>query len=209
MIRVMLVDDHQIVRMGLKMLIETMDDYEVVCEAEDGLEALDCLLKQEIDLLLLDLNMPVMDGLSFLKKYQEQGGKVPVVILTTLDDQEKIKQGIAYGAKSYMLKDASRETLIRTMKAALEGEMLMTSEVMAKLMTPSQVQEDPHSPVEDFGLSEKETFVLTAVVNGDSNRAIAIDMGISERTVKAHMTSIFRKMDVASRAEAVAKYMKR
>ncbi|MBS7527870.1 response regulator transcription factor [Fusibacter paucivorans] len=204
MVRVMLVDDHEIVRMGLKMLLETLDNYEVVCEAENGQEALNCLAKQSIDLILLDLKMPVMDGLSFLDAYQSSDHRVPVVILTTLDDQEKIKKGIALGAKSYMLKDASRDTLLRTLEAALKDEMLLTSDVSKKLLA-SEAPPEMTENVEDFGLTERELFILGCVAKGETNKSISIDLGISERTVKAHLTNLYAKMSVTSRSEAVAK----
>lgn len=202
----MLVDDHEIVRAGLRMLLEAMEDYIVVCEAGNGKAALEKLKIQEVELILLDLQMPIMDGLTFLEKYQGLQNTVPVVVLTTVDDQDRVKRAIELGAKSYLLKDSSRETLDRTIKAALNDEMLLTSTITSKLLmtTPSKKEE---AQIQSFGLTDKEMYVLGCVAKGDTNRGIAIELGISERTVKAHLTQIYQKMDVNSRSEAVAKAM--
>lgn len=204
MIKVMLVDDHRIIREGLKMLLETMDDYKIICEAENGEEALERLKKNNPDIILLDLNMPKMDGLSFLARYQQLRMNMAVVVLTTLDDKEKIQTAIQRGARSYLLKDASRETLDRTLKAALQNEMLLTAEVTKKLLS-NRNEIEQELIYEDFNLTEREIHTLTLVARGDTNRSIAIEMDISERTVKAHLTSIYEKMEVTSRAEAVGK----
>ncbi len=203
MIKILLVDDHEIVRTGLKMLLETTETYEVVCQAENGQEALKSLKSHDVDLILLDLKMPVMDGLTFLATYKEEKERVPVVVLTTMDDDEKIKKAISLGAKSYLMKDTSRETLLRTIDAALHDEMLLTADVTEKLLAGSLPQSA--KPTEDFQLTEREIYILSCVARGDTNKSIALELEISERTVKAHLTNIYQKMDVASRSEATAK----
>lgn len=204
MIRVLMVDDHEIVRMGLNMLLETLEGYEIAGEAGNGREALMFLEKNEVDIILLDLMMPVMDGLAFMRKYAASGIKAPVVILTTLDDKEKIQEAIGLGAKSYLLKDASRDTLARTLHAALNDEMLLTRDIQEKLLSLDRASGDSAAR-NTFNLTEREAHLLTFVAKGDTNRAIAVEFDISERTVKAHLTSIYEKLGVASRSEAVAK----
>lgn len=204
MIRVLMVDDHEIVRMGLNMLLETLEGYEIAGEAGNGREALMFLEKNETDIILLDLMMPVMDGLTFMRKYAASGIKAPVVILTTLDDKERIQEAIALGAKSYLLKDASRDTLARTLHAALNDEMLLTRDIQEKLLSLDRASGNSAAR-NTFNLTEREVHLLAFVAKGDTNRAIAVEFDISERTVKAHLTSIYEKLGVASRSEAVAK----
>lgn len=207
--RIILVDDHWIVRQGLKLIFETEEDYEVVAEAGDGKEALELIKNVKADIVLLDLLMPGMSGVEFMKIYKEKGLSIPVVILTTLKEQDFILQCIQLGAKGYLLKDTEREQLLRTVASAVRGELLLT-EPIARQLFP--VQGDPIvdevtrvTEALDYGISERELVVLHAIARGETSKAISIDMDISERTVKAHLTKLYTKLGVASRTEAVAK----
>ncbi len=202
-VKVLLVDDHAIVREGMKMIFETFNSFEIIGEASDGLDALSVLTKLNPDIILLDIAMPKMDGITFLKALKDRKMNIPVVVLTTMDEQEKIKEAIRSGAKSYLLKDASRDVLKRTVEAALNNEMLLTTNIQGKLL--NSIDSDDSSSYEDFGLTERELYILTEVAQGETNKSIAIDLNVSERTVKAHLTNLYAKMDVASRSEAVAK----
>lgn len=204
---VLIVDDHLVVREGLKLILETNNNFQVIGEAEDGIKALEILKKVKPDVILLDLNMPVLNGLDTIKKLNEQKVNIPIIILTTYNEDEWMIKGLELGAKGYLLKDTSRENLFRSIETAVRGETLLQPEILerivkAKTETIAKENQAPSSALSN--LTEKELFILKAVAKGYRNKDIAFDIGISERTVKAHLTNIFNKMGVNSRTEAVA-----
>lgn len=156
------------------------------------------------DIILLDLNMPVMSGLDTLKIMNKQGITIPVIILTTYNEDELMVTGIELGAKGFLLKDTSRENLFRTLEAAIRGETLLQPEFMEKLLKFKEKKSNNNTNTKNAPLTEKEILILQAVAKGFKSREIAFDMGIAERTVKAHLTNIYNKLGVNSRAEAVA-----
>ncbi|MCY1119479.1 response regulator transcription factor [Bacillus safensis] len=202
--QIVIVDDHFVVREGLKLILETDQRFDVVGEAEDGAKGLDVLKEKAPDLVLLDLNMPNMSGLEMLKEMQSLQLKVPVLILTTYNEEKLMIEGLQLGAKGYLLKDASRENLFYTIEAAIRGDILLQANVAAKVFESTEQQVTPnHLKKEINMLTEKEMLVLQAVARGFRSKEIAFDMGISERTVKAHLTNIYQKLEVTSRAEAI------
>ncbi|MED1481134.1 response regulator transcription factor [Bacillus altitudinis] len=202
--QIVIVDDHFVVREGLKLILETDQRFDVVGEAEDGAKGLDILKEKAPDLVLLDLNMPNMSGLEMLKEMQSLLLKVPVLILTTYNEEKLMIEGLQLGAKGYLLKDASRENLFYTIEAAIRGDILLQANVAAKVFESTEHQVTPtHLKKEINMLTEKEMLVLQAVARGYRSKEIAFDMGISERTVKAHLTNIYQKLEVTSRAEAI------
>ncbi|WP_407708239.1 response regulator [Bacillus altitudinis] len=202
--QIVIVDDHFVVREGLKLILETDKRFDVVGEAEDGAKGLDILKEKAPDLVLLDLNMPNMSGLEMLKEMQSLQLKVPVLILTTYNEEKLMIEGLQLGAKGYLLKDASRENLFYTIEAAIRGDILLQANVAAKVFESTEHQVTPtHLKKEINMLTEKEMLVLQAVARGYRSKEIAFDMGISERTVKAHLTNIYQKLEVTSRAEAI------
>lgn len=202
--RILIVDDHLVVREGLKLMIETNELFQVVGEAENGKIALEVVDSIKPDVILLDLNMPVMSGLDTIKKMNERGVTIPVIILTTYNEDELMVAGIELGAKGFLLKDTSRENLFRALESAIRGETLLQPEIMSKLLKFKDKKNNKFNQIQTTPLSEKELFVLQAVARGYKSREIAFDMGIAERTVKAHLTNIYNKLGVNSRAEAVA-----
>lgn len=202
--RILIVDDHLVVREGLKLMIETNELFQVVGEAENGKIALEVVDSIKPDVILLDLNMPVMSGLDTIKKMNERGVTIPVIILTTYNKDELMVAGIELGAKGFLLKDTSRENLFRALESAIRGETLLQPEIMSKLLKFKDKKNNKFNQIQTTPLSEKELFVLQAVARGYKSREIAFDMGIAERTVKAHLTNIYNKLGVNSRAEAVA-----
>lgn len=201
--KILIVDDHFVVREGLKLILETNTSFQVIGEAENGKEALEFIEreKEKPDVILMDLKMPVMDGLDTIHALNDREISIPVIILTTYNEDELMMKGLQLGAKGYLLKDAGREELFRAIESALKGETLLSSEILSRLLE-SKVKKS--NEIEPSKLTEKELFILTAVAKGYRNREIAFDIGIAERTVKAHLTNIFNKLGVNTRTEAVA-----
>ncbi|MGF9846635.1 response regulator transcription factor [Priestia megaterium] len=204
--KILIVDDHFVVREGLKLILETSDSYEVVGEAEDGAMALDFIKELQPDVILMDLNMPKMSGLEAIEKLKEQNSSIPIIILTTYNEDELMIRGLGLGAKGYLLKDTSRENLFRTIESAIRGETLLQSEITSRIFSYREKQTGaPSLPsVEETILTEREVSILQAVAGGATSKKIALNFEISERTVKAHLTNIYKKLGVSSRSEAVA-----
>ena len=207
-IRVLITDDHLIVREGLQLILETSDEIEVVGEAEDGREALHLIEELQPDVVLMDLQMPGMDGLTAIEHLQREQPEVAIVILTTYNEDELMFKGLQLGARGYLLKDTDRQTLLDTIRAAAGGEALLKPEILQRVLTYREEtgaaapggskDRSPLSP------TERELEVLRAAAQGERNKEIAFRLGISERTVKAHLTSVYNKLGVDSRAAAIA-----
>ncbi|MBK1810025.1 response regulator transcription factor [Clostridium sp. YIM B02505] len=201
--RILVVDDHLIVREGLKLIFETEEDYEVIGEAENGEKALLLIEELKPDVVLMDLNMPKRSGLEALRALKEKNNPIPIIILTTFNDNKLITEGLSLGAKGYLLKDSTREELIRTVESGIRGEILLQPEI-SKSIFGIKKETDQKNNTFNNSITERERFVLQAVAKGCTSKEIAFDMGISERTVKAHLTNIYSKLNVESRSEAVA-----
>lgn len=208
---ILIVDDHLVVREGLKLILETNDSFKVICEASNGQEAIELLEKNKVDVILLDLNMPVMSGLETISYLNQEQINIPVIILTTYNEDELMIKGIQLGAKGYLLKDTSRDDLFRTIESALRGDTLIKPDIMMKILKVKEKSEERiiKNKHEESILTEKESSIIKAVSKGYRNKEIAFDMGIAERTVKAHLTNIYNKLNVDSRSEAVSVAIKR
>lgn len=204
LIRVLITDDHSIVREGLTLILETTDDIEVVGEAADGAEALQMVAEHQPDVVLMDLRMPGMDGLTAIEHLQQDHPQVAIVILTTYNEDDLMLRGLQAGAKGFLLKDTLRETLLDTIQAAAKGESLLNADVMSRLLVHTQTGGKRPSTTTDSPLTERERQTLRAVAAGETNKGIALQLGITERTVKAHLTSVYNKLGVDSRAVAIA-----
>ncbi|ABY42172.1 MULTISPECIES: response regulator [Bacillus] len=200
---VLIVDDHFVVREGLKLIIETSDSFQIIGEAANGEEALSFIEKKKPDVILMDLNMPKMSGLETIEALNKKQNHTPIIILTTYNEDELMLKGIELGAKGYLLKDTDRENLFRTLEAAIRGEILLQPNIMEKIVKYKR-KEVHADKVAENNLTDKELFVLKAIARGYKNKEIAFDMGIAERTVKAYLTNIYNKLGVNSRSEAVA-----
>jgi NarL family two-component system response regulator YdfI len=206
-IRVVVVDDHQVVREGLRMMLEILGEgFSMVGEAPDGLAAIRVVEEVQPDVVLMDLRMPGMDGLEAIKRIHGEWPQVAIVILTTYNEDEWLLKGLRDGACGYLLKDASSETLFHAIRSAARGETLLQPDVLARLLShtlpkPTSSGKDPTGNIE---LTEREREVLAAVARGERSKEIARQLGISLRTVGAHLTSIYTKLGVDSRASAVA-----
>ena len=167
-------------------------------------EALPYLREHKPDLLFLDIIMPGMDGLTAIARLQETHPQVAVIILTTYREDDLILQGLRAGAQGYLLKDTDRTTLLDAIRAAARGETLLTPEIMASLLAQTQTRPGPKPADQGPALTDRELEVLAGVARGERNKEIAFRLGITERTVKAHLSSIFNKFGVDSRAAAIA-----
>ena len=202
MIKILIADDHLIIRQGLRLILETENDFEIVGEASDGKEALSLCKKLKPDVVLMDLRMPNMDGLTAIEKLRAEQPNIAVVILTTFNEDELMFRGLQAGARGYLLKDTDRTSLFDTIRAAARGETLLKPEIMARVL--SQANTPKTISNETINLTERELEVLEAVARGERSKEVASHLGISERTVKAHLASIYSKLGVDSRAAAIA-----
>jgi NarL family two-component system response regulator YdfI len=202
MIKILIADDHLIIRQGLRLILETESDLELIGEASDGNEALTLCKKLKPDVVLMDLRMPNMDGLTAIEKLRTEQPNIAVVILTTFNEDELMLRGLQAGARGYLLKDTDRSTLFDTIRAAARGETLLKPEIMARVLAQkNSTKSESNEPV---NLTDRELEVLKAVARGERSKEIAIQLGISERTVKAHLANIYGKLGVDSRAAAIA-----
>ncbi len=205
MIRVLIADDHLVVREGLQLILSSQSDFELVGEAVDGATAVRLTGELQPDVILMDLRMPGMDGLEAIGHIRRQWPDIAIVILTTYNEDDLMLRGLQAGARSFLLKDTDRQTLFHTIRAAAQGETLLQPDILARVLTqaqtPTPASNNP-SPATD--LTDRELEVLTAVTKGDRNKEIARDLGVTERTVKAHLTNVYNKLGVDSRAAAVS-----
>jgi NarL family two-component system response regulator YdfI len=204
MIKILIADDHLIIRQGLRLILETEDDFELIAEASDGAEALGLCKKLNPDVVLMDLRMPNMDGLTAIEKLRNEQLGIAVVILTTFNEDELMLRGLQAGARGYLLKDTDRSTLFDTIRAAARGETLLKPEIMTRVLARTNQPVTVSKSGEPVNLTDRELEVLQSVARGERSKEIALQLGISERTVKAHLASIYNKLGVDSRAAAIA-----
>jgi len=204
MIKILIADDHLIIRQGLRLILETESDFKLVGEASDGAEAVALCKKLKPDVVLMDLRMPNMDGLTAIEKLRDEQPDIAIVILTTFNEDELMLRGLQAGARGYLLKDTDRSTLFDTIRAAARGETLLKPEIMARVLAQKNAPATKSKPNQSFNLTEREFEVLEAVARGERSKEVAAHLGISERTVKAHLASIYNKLGVDARAAAIA-----
>ena len=203
-IRVMITDDHLIVREGLRLILETADGIEIVGEASDGAECLRLIPDLKPDVVLMDLQMPRMDGITAIDHLRTRHPEIAIVILTTYNEDDLMIRGLQAGARGYLLKDTNRESLLDTIYAAAKGETLLKPEILARVLAAQSKPVSTSVAQVDSALTDRELEVLQAASRGERNKEIAYKLGITERTVKAHLANIYQKFNVDSRAAAVA-----
>ncbi|MEO9325324.1 response regulator transcription factor [Nocardioides sp. C4-1] len=200
-IRVLLVDDHKLVRVGLVGLVDSAPDLEVVGQAADGEEAVAVAVETRPDVVLMDLSMPVVDGVEATRRVVAEVPGVRVLVLTSFAEVDKVQDALAAGASGYLLKDTEPATLLAAVRSAAEGTVALDPRVTAALLrTPAAAE--PASSDGDPGLSPRERDVLVLLSQGLANKQIARRLDITERTVKAHVGSVFRRIGVADRTSA-------
>lgn len=208
-IKVMLVDDQQLLREGIKSLLAISDKVEVIAEAADGTQVLPTLQQCQPDVMLLDVSMPKMDGIQVLKQLQQQGISLPTIILTTFDDHEYIVEGLKAGARGYLLKDVSLQKLVDAIELVAAGGVLHQPVLSETLMTRLIQPESQITDKDTDELTARELQVLGLMANGCSNKEIADVLYKSEGTIKNHVSNILAKLGVRDRTRAVLLAMER
>jgi two-component system, NarL family, response regulator LiaR len=196
-IRVLLVDDHPVVRQGLRALLSTQDGIEVVGEADDGDVAVSAAERLSPDVVLMDVVMPAMDGVEALRRIVERRPQTRVVMLTSYADERRAMEAVDAGASGFLLKDASPRDVVSAIRAAHRGEAVLHPAVAAKLMAERRRPPAAHSD-----LTPRELEVLRLVARGLQNKRIASELHLSEKTVKTHVSAVLRKLDVTDRTQA-------
>ena len=200
-INILIADDHSIVREGLKQLLDLEEDFKVIGQASNGVETIERVTELKPDVLLLDINMPVMNGINALRKIKENGLTTNVVILTLHEDREYLLETMQIGATGYILKDSDSATLYKAIRDAYNGQSYIQPKLAAELVKefskPKGIKIKPENE-----LTQREYEVLMLIAEGHNNKEIAEELFISEKTVKNHVSNIFRKINVSDRTQA-------
>lgn len=207
MARVLIVDDHPVVREGLSAMLSTQPDWEVVGEAGDGATAISLASEARPDVILMDLALPDMDGAEAIRRIRQADPAMRVVVLTAYDTDERIVEAVQAGAQGYLLKGAPREELFAALRVVHQGGSLLHPSIASRLLVRVHQLLDHEQPLEP--LTEREMEVLRLMAHGARNKAIASQLCITERTVKFHIAAIFQKLGAHSRTEALAKAVQR
>ncbi|WZL81525.1 response regulator transcription factor [Vallitaleaceae bacterium 9-2] len=199
-IRVLIADDHSMIREGLKQLIELEDDIEVVAQAGDGKETIKQILEVKPDIVLLDINMPVMNGLEVLEELKKMKSDVDVLLLTIHNEVEYLYRAVEIGVEGYVLKDSESDVLIKAIRSIHSGESYIQPNMASLLF--KKINGELDYQVRHHKLTRRETEVLKLITLGFLNKEIADELCISEKTVKNHVSNIFKKIEVSDRTQA-------
>ncbi|MEH2314273.1 MAG: response regulator transcription factor [Nostoc sp.] len=205
MIKVLLVDDQGLIRQGLRALLELEPDLEIVGEAENGEQAINLVAKFQPDVVLLDIRMPIMDGVAATREIQKRFAETKILVLTTFDDDEYVSAALQNGAMGYLLKDTPSEELAVAIRAVYKGYTQLGPGIVKKLLTQFShvpLTQSPPVPSSLAELTPREKEVLRLIATGASNREIAQQLYISEGTVKNHVTNILNRLNLRDRTQA-------
>jgi DNA-binding NarL/FixJ family response regulator len=202
MITILLVDDQNLIRQGLKALLELEADLQVVGEAENGQIAIECVAKLQPNVVLMDIRMPIMDGVTATKEICQQFPNVHILVLTTFDDDTYVATAIKYGAKGYLLKDTPSEEIAAAIRAVDRGYTHLAPGIMEKAMSGRVNEAKIPLPPELAELTPREREVLKLIATGANNREIARELYISEGTVKNHVTNLLNRLNLRDRTQA-------
>jgi len=206
MIKIILVEDQLLVRKGISGLIKLIPDFEIVAEVEDGEQAIEAILKIEHNIVLMDIKMPKLNGIEAISKLKEQNKLTPTILLTTFDDDELFLKGMRAGARGFLLKDVSIETLAETIRKVVNGETVIRPAITEKIINKiKNTDYDFESFANPEKLTPRELEVLRLMAGGYNNKEIASVLCISDGVVKNHTSNIFFKLGVRDRTRAVLK----
>lgn len=200
-IKVVIADDHDLIRQGLKRIISFEDDLMVVGDAENGEDALKLVAEHEPDVVLLDLNMPIMNGIEALKNIKNQGNRIKVIMLTVENDRKTIHSAIDIGADGYVLKDSAGTEIVSAIRAVYKGEKYIDKSLVSLLFSDIKSKDKKTTSILD-SLTNREIEVLIKISMGLSNKEIGEELFLSEKTIKNYATNIFRKINVTDRVHA-------
>jgi DNA-binding NarL/FixJ family response regulator len=201
-IRVLIADDHAVVRQGLRTFLELQDEIEVVGEAADGIEALELVQRTEPDVALLDLVMPRLGGLEAIRRIREVAPATRVLVLTSFADDDTVLPALRAGAAGYLLKDVQPPELVGAIRTVHAGEALLAPAVATMLVEQLAAEDGDGAPEREEHLTPREREVLALLARGRANKVIARDLGVSERTVKTHVSNILGKLNLTDRTQA-------
>jgi two-component system, NarL family, response regulator YdfI len=206
-IRVVIADDHPIVRTGLRLMLGMKEGIELVGEAADGVAAIHLVSSLQPDVVLMDLRMPAMDGWEAIERIRAEWPHIAIIVLTTYDEDELMLRSLQAGVRGYLLKESDLETVLQAIESAARGEMLLQPETMKRILDHATRRRSPPSPTQensDFHLTEREREVLAGIAAGERSKEVGARLGITRRTVESYLNSIYIKLNVDSRAAAVA-----
>ncbi|GAB6157729.1 response regulator transcription factor [Desulfotomaculum varum] len=202
-INLLIADDHALIREGLRKILSIEPGINVVGEVSDGRQAVDFCHNNQVDIVLMDINMPVMNGIEACRKIKESKPQIGIIALTIHDQDEYLFELIKYGIAGYVLKDVHPDQLVKTIQGVARGESFIPPAMTARVLAEfSRLSSGDHTEKKHHLLTEREIEVLKQVAKGQSNKAIAKTLFISEKTVKNHLTSIFNKIGVEDRTQA-------
>jgi two-component system response regulator DevR len=207
-IRILIVDDHPVVRHGLRNLLSIHSDFEIVGEAEDGAQVFPILAANKTDVILLDIQMRGQGGIDVARRVLQSYPQVKIIILTTYDDEIYLEQGLEAGVHGYLLKSVSHETLPDSIRAVMQGEKLLSPSLVSKVMTNYQELAQEQAKRE-AGLTGDDLKILSLIAEGANNKLIAEELFWSEATVKRRVQEILEKLRVSNRAQAIAEAVRR
>jgi len=202
-VRVLLADDHSLFREGIRSLLEDQDDIEIVGEAEDGLEVVSLATKLKPTVILMDINMPVVDGVEATRTILKDDEAVGIIILTMYPQDEYVFEALKAGAKAYLLKDTRSKRLLEVIRTVHRGQAVIDTDMTTRLLNEFRRLADKEESMPKLQpLTDQERRILTLVAAGVSNKDIAADLNLSERTIKNYLSVIFQKLQVNNRTEA-------
>src|SRR5262249_48948290 len=206
-IRVVIADDHPIVRTGLRLMLGMKEGIELVGEAADGVAAIHLVSSLQPDVVLMDLRMPAMDGLAAIERIRVEWPQIAIIVLTTYDEDDLMLRSLQAGVRGYLLKESGLETVLQAIESAARGEMLLQPEMMKRILDRAMRQVSPPSHTRehsDFNLTAREREVLAGIASGERSKEVGARLGITRRTVESYLNTIYTKLNVDSRAAAVA-----
>lgn len=204
-VRVVIVDDHLVVREGLKQLLEVGNEIEVVAEASSGLECIDIIEKTVPDVVFMDIKMPGINGIEITRLLTEKHPNIKIIILTIYDDDQYVTEAIKAGAKAYLLKNTTRKQLMEVIRHVLQDGAFLDPNVTTSVFGELKRGSQPLLRDEKTTLTARELEIVKAIVDGLKDKDIADSLNISEHTVRSHVKSLFRKLKVSSRSQAITK----